>query len=80
MKNQRRFKAPNYSRGCLLAKAPCSRRLSEFGVSAANFGSALPARRGGAGRGFNARKQNDELLTSNGGTLSVVNDFALGEW
>jgi hypothetical protein len=27
MKNQRRFKAPNYSRGCLLAKA--------FGVSVA---------------------------------------------
>jgi hypothetical protein len=30
MKNQRRFKALNYSRGCLLAKA--------FGVSAANSG------------------------------------------
>jgi hypothetical protein len=39
MKTQRRFKAPDYSRGCLLAKA--------FGVSAANSGSALPARRGG---------------------------------
>jgi hypothetical protein len=30
MKNQRRFKATNYSRGCLLAKA--------FGISAANSG------------------------------------------
>src|ERR1700730_10379139 len=34
MKNQRRFKAPNYSHGCLLAKA--------FGVSAANGGSSSP--------------------------------------
>jgi transcription elongation factor len=34
MKNQRRFKAPNYSRGCLLAKA--------FGVSAANSGERTP--------------------------------------
>ncbi len=34
MKNQRRFKATNYSRGCLLAKA--------FGVSAANSGERTP--------------------------------------
>src|ERR1700730_11097522 len=34
MKNQRRFKAPNYSHGCLLAKT--------FGVSAANGGSSSP--------------------------------------
>jgi hypothetical protein len=40
MKNQRRFKAPNYSRGCLLAKA--------FGVSAARIRSRSDRFRAGA--------------------------------
>ena len=51
MKNQRRFKAPNYRRGCLLAKA--------FGVSAANSGGKRTARpRWLAGRGFQPAKRN----------------------
>jgi hypothetical protein len=56
MKNQRRFKAPNYSRGCLLAKA--------FGVSAANFWDRTACPPWGVGGGFNARRQNGEILTS----------------
>ncbi len=37
MKNQRRFKAPNYSRDCSLAKA--------FGVSAAYFSASCHSER-----------------------------------
>ncbi len=43
MKNQRRFKAPNYSRGCLLAKGIRS-------LTPQILGSALRARRGGQWR------------------------------
>jgi len=56
MKGKRRFKAPNYSRGCLLAKA--------FGVSAANSGERTAWPLWWAGDGFNARTLNAEMLTS----------------